>query len=356
MTLMLLWYYFRQRDNKNRMADEENQKVASSSLEETSTEEVTNADDVDALESSGEEDVAKQAAADAANVNSEKKSFGDRVLKFTKGTNLYLLGFGVIIAIAGFVTFIAITSDNTDDAGLSIEGNELSQEALDELLKTDTSIGDVKETLTVEANTIFTGKVLVKDDLDVTGKLNIGGTLALAGLTVSGNTTLQDAGLSGNLSVGGTANISGTAVLESNLTVGGDVSIGGALSAGSLNVESIQFSNDLKILRHIDTGGTTPSVSRGSGIGGAGSVSISGTDASGTVTINTSGGVSAGSLALINFSSGYNQTPHVIISPVGSTSAGLNYYATRNSSSFTISTANSPSASTTYIFDYWVSE
>ena len=337
------------------MADDDKESV-NSSLEESSTQEVSE-DNVNALESDGKEDVANLAKEEAAAIKAgQKKSFGDRVLKFTKGTNLYLLGFGVIIAIAGFVTFVAITSDNTGDAGLSITGNDLSQEALDELLKTDTNVGSVTETLTVEANAIFNGKVLVKDSLDVAGALNIGGTLALSGLSVSGNTSLQDAGLSGSLSVGGNTNISGTTTIESGLTVAGDVSIGGTLSAGSLNVESIQFSNDLQILRHIDTGGSTPSISRGTAIGGAGTTSISGTDASGTVTINTGGGVTSGAMANITFANAYGQTPHVIISPVGSTSGSINYYATRTSTGFTIGTASAPSASTTYIFDYWVAE
>lgn len=335
------------------MADDDKESV-NSSLEETSTE-VTSEDSAGSLEGGGEDDAANQAKEEAARLN-QKKSFADRILRFTKGTNLYLLGFGVIILIAAFVTFIAVTSDNTEDAGLSIEGSELSQEALDELLKTDTTIGDVKETLNVEANAIFSGKILVKDSLDVAGTLNVGGTLSLTGLTVSGNTTLQDAGLSGSLSVGGNANISGTAAIESNLTVAGDVSIGGALSAGTLNVESIQFSNDLQVLRHIDTGGSSPSASRGSAIGGAGTVSISGTDVAGTVTINTSGGVTSGAMANISFANAYGRTPHVIISPVGSTSGSINYYVTRTSSGFAIGTANAPSASTTYIFDYWVSE
>jgi len=336
------------------MAEDDKESV-NSSLEESSTTEVVT-DDVDALESTGEDDVAKQAKEEAAAISGQKKSFGDRVLKFTKGTNLYLLGFGLLLAVAGFVTFVAMTSDNTQQAGLSIDGNELSQDALDELLKTDTSIGDVKETLTVEANAIFKGKVLVKDSLDVAGTLNVGGTLALSGLSVSGNTSLQDAGLSGSLSVSGNTNITGTTTIESNLTVAGDVSIGGSLSAASLNVETIQFTNDLRILRHIDTGGSTPSASRGSAIGGAGSVSISGTDTAGTVTINTSGGVSSGALININFANAYSRTPHVIISPVGSTSAVLDYYVTRTSTGFSVSSAGNPSPSTTYVFDYWVAE
>jgi hypothetical protein len=332
---------------------EDDKDSVNSSLEESSTEVST--DNANSLESGVEDAAANQAKEDEARLT-QKKSFGDRMLAMSKGTNLYLLGFGVILVIAGLVTFIAITSDDTKEGGLSIDGGELTQEAIDELLKTDTNIGDVKETLTVEANAIFNGKVLVKDSLDIAGALNVGGTLSLTGLAVSGQTTLQDAGLSGSLSVGGNANISGTTAIESNLTVAGDVSVGGTLSAGSLNVQSIQFTNDLQVLRHIDTGGSTPTAARGSAIGGAGSVSISGTDVAGTITINTSGGVTAGAMANITFANAYGRTPHVIISPVGSTSAVLNYYATRTSTGFSIASANSPSASTTYIFDYWVAE
>ena len=337
------------------MAKKEEEKTVDSSLEEASTEVTSSTDDANALE--GDPNSQEKAeASDAAAKAAQNKGFSNRVLSLTHGLNLYLLGFGVLLAIAGFVTFIAMTSDNTDDGGLTLEGTELSQEAIDELLETDNNIGDVKETLTVEANAIFNGKILVKDSLDVAGTINVGGSLSLPGITVSGSSQFEEVNVSSNLGIGGDTNIDGTLTVNSNLSASGNVSVGGVLSAGTLSVDSIQFTEDLTILRHIDTGGGSPVASRGAAIGGAGTVSVSGTDTAGTVTVNTSGGSSSGSLVQITFSNGFTRTPHVQITPVGSTSATLDYYVTRTSTSMTIHTASAATSNTTFLFDYWVTE
>ncbi len=331
-------------------------KSVDSSLEESSTKVTTgNADSANSLEGDTSSQAKAEAKDEVAKI-AHDKSFRSRIMGLTHGLNLYLLGFGVILAIAAFVTIIAMTSDNTEQAGLSLDGSELTQDAIDELLQTDNNIGDVTETLTVEANAIFNGKILVKDSLDVAGTINVGGSLSLPGITVSGSSQFEDINVTSNLAIGGNTNIQGTLTVESNLSVTGNVSVGGVLSAGTLSVDSIQFSHDLTLLRHIDTGGSAPRATRGAGVGGAGTVSVSGTDTAGTVTINTSGGAAAGSLVQITFAAAFSRTPHAQITPVGSTSASLEYYVTRSNTSMTIHTLNAPSGNTTYIFDYWVSE
>lgn len=282
-----------------------------------------------------------------------KQPFFKKIAGLIKGVNIYLVGFIVIFAIAIIVIFVALQSE---DGGPSITGQDLTQEQIDELLQQDSQVGDVSQTLTVEANAIFNGKVLVKDNLDVAGSINVGGPLTLPGITVAGTSAFDNVEVSNNLSILGNSSIQGTLTVNSSLSVSGDGTFGGTLSADTLNVTDLSFSGDLVLSRHIDTGGPNPGISPGGSVGAGGTASLSGTDTSGTVTINTGGGPATGTLANINFANGYNETPQVIISPVGSSGATLEYYVTRTTSGFTIRSANTPSGSTTYVFDYWVAE
>ncbi len=48
----------------------------------------------------------------------------------------------------------------------------------------------------------------------------------------------------------------------------------------------------------------------------------------------------------------FTQTPHVVITPVGSNCAGLNYYVNRTTGGFSIGTTNSANPGTGCAFDY----
>ncbi len=283
-----------------------------------------------------------------------KKSFADRVKGITNNFNIYLIAFLIIVFIALIITYVALNSDPEDD--LSITGQELTDEAFDELAQNESNVGDVNQTLTVEANAIFNGKVLVKDNLDVAGSINVGGPLTLPGITVAGTSAFEDVEVNNNLSILGSASIQGALTVNSNANISGNLAVGGEISASSVTADSINFSGDLEISRHINTGGPTPNISRGGAVGAGGTASISGTDASGTATINTGGGPSTGILATISFANSYTGTPRVIISPSSAAAATLDYYVSRSSTGFTIRTVNAPSSSSTYVFDYWVSE
>ena len=63
---------------------------------------------------------------------------------------------------------------------------------------------------------------------------------------------------------------------------------------------------------------------------------LNGTDTAGTVNVNFGAGTYAGILANIDFSSNFNSTPHIEITPVGSNCAGMGYYVNRDTSSFSI--------------------
>jgi hypothetical protein len=112
----------------------------------------------------------------------------------------------------------------------------------------------------------------------------------------------------------------------------------------------LQLTGDLQINRHIDAGGPTPSVSSNGAIGSGGTVSVSGTDTAGTVTINPGGGAGNGSIATVSFAQSFNQTPHVVVTPIGKS---VNYYITRTTSSFTVHITQSLSSGS-FSFDYIV--
>jgi hypothetical protein len=80
-------------------------------------------------------------------------------------------------------------------------------------------------------------------------------------------------------------------------------------------------------------------------------VSISGNDTSGTVAVNTGVGAGNGLLATISFTTKYDDTPHVVVTPVGRSVPGL--YINRTSAGFTIS-ADGAMPAGGYAFDYVV--
>jgi hypothetical protein len=186
-----------------------------------------------------------------------------------------------------------------------------------------------------------------KNNLDVDGKLSVVGDANLVALN-----------LAQNLSVAGTTVLGGATVnnilsVRGGLNVTGNSSFAGDLSVGSLSVRSAIAVTDLTINGHVITGGNTPSAVTDVGAGG-GTVQVAGNDSTGTITISTGAVPIAGTLARINFRSPYGSVPTVIITPIGSAAAKLEYYTIKSGDFFTIESASLPNASTTYTFDYFV--
>lgn len=281
------------------------------------------------------------------------KNRGNFIKNIISRLNIYLLLFILIIVVAVGFTFVSIQRNKKADVISTIDTQELTAEDLSKLRTTDSSVGDPKQTLSIESNAIFAGKVLIRDSLDVAGGLKIGGSISLVGLTVSGTSSFDQ--IQGNsLSVAGDANIQGSLTLQKTLTTTGGASFGGPISAPQITVQSFQITGDLQITRHIDAGGGTPGKSDGGALGGGGTSSVSGTDTAGTITINTGGGPAPGCMITVNFTQPFNATPHVVVTPVGSAGAGLNYYVTRTTNSFTLCTTNAAPSGTNFSFDYIV--
>lgn len=265
--------------------------------------------------------------------------------------NIYLLLFILIMVVAALGVFVSMQQTKKQLEPPTLTSQDLSQEALEQINESEVKVGDPKQTLAIESNAIFSGKVLVRDDLDVAGTIKVGNALNLPGITVAGTSSFDQI-QANQLSVSGDSSIQGALNIQKNLTVAGGGSFGGPVSIPQLTVQSLQLTNDLTITRHIDAGGPTPSLARGSALGGGGTASVSGTDTAGTISINTGSGTGAGCFATITFANKFNGTPHVVITPVGSAAGGLNWYINRTSSGFSVCTTNPAPAGQNFAFDF----
>lgn len=248
------------------------------------------------------------------------------------------------IAVLALITFLAISAlkkpaaKPTPPTPIVINTQSLDNGTLNKLT-TQAGSSPVKQQLTITPDTIFKNNVQVQGSLKTDKDLDVGGNLA-----IKGTTTLQ-----------------GAVGINSNLAVSGSLSVGGVLSAASLNVGSlgvstINISGSLNFGGHLVPGGATPA-SKPSVAASGGSVSISGNDTAGTITINIgNGSLLAGELAIISFRTAFATTPKVQLTPINSTASTLNYYATRSPTFFTVDSSSVPETGASYVFDYLITQ
>ncbi|HSX48493.1 MAG TPA: hypothetical protein VLF41_03275 [Candidatus Nanoarchaeia archaeon] len=240
--------------------------------------------------------------------------------------------------------------------------SEIPQQNVDNLPGSAATLGQPGETLTVGANANFKGALQVAGDVNVAGKFNAANPVSLAGIDVAGNSKLSTAQLSSNLTVGGTSTLQGDVTAQKLLSVGGnlnvtgDGSFGGSLSGGQLNVRGASISGPLTVSGHYISSGATPGLSTGTAVGSGGSGSISGDDTSGTLLFNVGGGAPAGTFGTISFRQTYSSTPHVTLTPTSQASAGIQYYVSKNTGSFSVIVITPPIPGNAYSFDYFISQ
>ena len=237
--------------------------------------------------------------------------------------NVYLVIFGFVILIAGAIFLLAYLQNKNTPASSTIKTQTLNQSTLNQVANSDATVGSSQTVLNVESSAVFAGQVLIRQNLQVAGGLEIGGTTALTDLSVSGTGQFSELTASKDLAIAGDAAIQGTATISKSLQVNGNGTFSGPLSAPQVTTPSLQLNGDLVLTHHISIGGATPSRSNGPALGSGGSVSISGSDTGGSITINTGGSPPAGCFVTITFTAHYNSTPHVLVSPVGSAAGGL---------------------------------
>lgn len=282
-----------------------------------------------------------------------KKEF--HIRERLKQVNLYLLLFIFIVVITsvGMVIYYFHSRNVTQDP-TTISSQKLSTDTLNQLASTGTTVGDPKQVLNVASNSVFSGQVLMRSSLEVAGGLQVGGSLSLEGLTAAGTSKFDDVAISKDLSVTGSESVQGQLVVQKGLNVSGNGTFTGTVSAPQLNVTNMQLAGDLVLTRHLVAGGTTPSRSNGPALGGGGTVSVSGSDTTGTITINTGSSPAAGCFVSVSFANKFNNTPHVVVTPVGSAAASLTYYVERNSGSFSVCTTTPAQGGQNFAFDYVV--
>ena len=284
----------------------------------------------------------------------EEKKTNKRLKTIRERLNVYLVLLGAIVLMAVTVILIAYEQSQHSSASNTIKTQNLSQSSLNQLADSNSTVGSSQYVLNVESSAIFAGQVVMRQSLGVAGNLQVGGTAAFNNVSVAGTGQFGQATVSNNLTVGGSATVQGSTTIAKSLQVSGGGTFGGTLSAPQITTSTLQLNGNLVLQHHLVVGGPTPSRSAGPALGSGGSVSISGTDAAGSININTGSSPAAGCFVTINFSAAYNTTPHVLITPIGSAAGGLSYYVNRLTTSFSVCDASTPPAGSSFGFDYFV--
>ena len=293
-----------------------------------------------------------------------------------KGT---FIGLAVVVLIlaanAGVIVFLIKKQQAGGNSAASQGQVTVNQEALDKLGVNRSSVSDAGVQLTINPDAKFKGQVQVGGDVSIGGALKLNskftasdanltnlqaGKAAFSQLDVNGDLTANNFNVRKDLVVAGTTRLQGTTTfsqlvtVNNNLNVSGNLAVGGSLSVNNFHTSSLTVDTAITLGGHIITRGSAPGVGPGgSALGNNGTVGISGNDASGTVSIATGVGATAGLLAQVAFRSAYATTPHVVVTAIGAANASV--YISRSASGFNIYTSN-PLPPGGYAFDYIVAQ
>lgn len=286
------------------------------------------------------------------------------------------VGLGVVVLIlalnAGIIIYLMNVQNQTNTT-ISQDEVTISPAVLDTLGVSHNPIGSSNSELTIKPNTTFGGKVTIGGDVSISGQFKLNskfvavdasitnleaGDTKLSKLNVNGDATASNLNLRGDATVLGTSRLQGAVIISQLLTVNnnvniiGNLAVGGTLSARTFQASSLVSDTTLTIGGHIITRGVAPGVGPGPALGPAGTISISGNDAAGTVAIGVGvGNAGNGIVAYVAFTNQYSNTPHVVVTPIGHVTGSV--YINRDATGFSIGVngALSPGG---YAFDYIV--
>lgn len=264
------------------------------------------------------------------NKDDDEKRPNRLVMAFKRFDKYILIFLAVLIAVV-FVIFYIIEK-NKNVAPITANTQTLSQATLSQLNSNSVAIGGSQETLNIQSNSVFSGSALIKGELQVAGPVTVAGNTSLQNATISGNTQLNQ--VAGNtLTIDGNTTLKGQLVVGQSLSVAGNTTLNGAVNAGKLTVSSLQVNGNISIDYHLVTNGLSPTIKLVSGetLGTGGTVSINGTDTAGTIVIDFGSSVSGNSCVAVTFNQAFSTIPSVIISPSSGGSAGSNYYVSNKS-------------------------
>lgn len=311
---------------------------------------------VDAL-SRTPEDLAKAEADSAAELDALDepiKKVGP-IRRFLRAINVYFLIFIIIVIVSIAFTVVNYLNATNETPPPTIAEQELTQEALQQLANSDASVGSPAQTLTIQGNAIIDGQTLMRGNLNVAGNLQTGGSIQGPNLTISGTSNLGTAQIN-SLQVAQNITTQGNIAINGSLSVAGTSSFGGAMTASQITVTNLILSGNasLQVPNHIHFTGTTPGRTPGNALGSGGSVSINGSDTSGTVNINTGNNTQTGCFANVTFSQRFTTSPRVQITPVDYAAGLTDYYVTRSVTGFSICTSKPAPSNSSFAFDYFV--
>ena len=304
-----------------------------------------------------EQEQAEQAAASTAGSANDKPSEKkiSPLRRFLRRMNVYFLLFVLIVVIAGVVIAVNYLNSQKITPEPAIGTQTLTQDALKQLANSDATVGNAAQTLTIQGNAVISGQTLMRGNLNIAGNVQAGGNMQGASLTISGTSNLGTAQVN-TLQVANTLAVQGATTMR-DLTVAGAASFSGAVTASQITTSRLTLSGNavLQVPNHLSFTGPTPSRSITSNVLGAGgSVSISGSDTSGTVNINTGSNPQPGCFTRITFQQAFASQPRVIISPVGAGAGQTQHYVIRDNGGFSICTANAAPGGQAFAFDYFV--
>lgn len=277
------------------------------------------------------------------------------IKRILKKVNVYLLIFVVLLVVAGVIAIVSFLNSQKAPEQADVQSQALTTEALKSLANTDASVGNTAQTLTIQGSAIINGQTLTRGNLNVAGNFQTGGGIQAPTITVSGAANLGDAQIN-SLQIASNTAIQGTTTLR-DLNVSGTSSFSGAMTASQITVTRLILSGNasLEVPNHISFTGSTPSrTTNGSVLGNGGSANISGSDTAGTVNVNSGNNPTAGCFITVKFNEAFTRQPRVIISPSGITASKMQYYTERNTTTFSVCSANAPDANQSYAFDYFV--
>lgn len=315
----------------------------------------------DALSMTPEELGNTKASAEQTGANVEvagkvKKSGPGAFKRILKKVNIYLMAFIILLVIAGVVITLTWLNSQKKPPEATIGSQQLSQDALKDLASGNASVGDARQRLTIKGDATIEGQALLRSNLDVAGNIQASGRISGADLTISGTSNLSNTQID-RLQVSGNNDVRGDNTIGGSLSVAGSSTFNGPMTASKITAAELVMSGNakLEIPGHLAFTGPTPGQSVNSGVlGTGGSASLNGSDTSGTVTFNSGNNPTGGCMLTVNFRNNFQATPRVVVSPVDAAAGNLNFYVTRNTSSFSICSTNAPAAHSSFSFDYFV--
>jgi cytoskeletal protein CcmA (bactofilin family) len=293
---------------------------------------------------------------DGASANTPPAKKPNGLKMFLRKFNLYLLIFAFVVVVAGAVSIVSYLNSKKTPASPDIVNKNLTADELKQLSNSNTTVGDTGQTLTVQGNAIFTGQVLVRSDLNVAGSIKLGGDLSAQNFTASGTVNLATTQIQ-TLQVATTTVMQGSTTLQKDLNVAGTAAFNGPVTASQITVTNLILSGNaqFRVPNHLAFTGSSPSRSINQAVlGGSGTASISGSDVSGTVNVNSGGTPGAGCFITITFNRPFSTTPHTLVTPIGAGAGAIGFYVTRTAASMTICSSSALPANQNFAFDYFV--